>query len=590
MTSTRSADRRSARAAAAAPDADGAFTHRQILTILGGLMLGMFLAALDQTVVSTAIRTIADDLQGFELQAWATTAFLITSTISTPLYGKLSDLYGRRPFYLFAIGVFVVGSMLCGLADSMYQLAAFRAIQGIGAGGLMSLALAIIGDIVPPRERSRYQGFFMAVFGTSSVLGPVIGGFLAGQESLFGITGWRWIFYVNVPLGLLAFFVVMRVLHIPHTRRDHRIDWPGALALITCLVPLLIVAEQGRTWGWDSSRALLCYAVGTIGLIAFILAERAYGDDALLPLRLFRNRSFSMGSASSVVLGAGMFGGILLLPLYLQIVKGSSPTVAGLQMIPLVAGIMTGAMGSGIAISKTGKYKIYPLVGVVFIVAALVSMSFVVTADTSVWALVPFMVLMGVGLGFNFQPVVLAVQNAVAPQEMGVATSSVTFFRQMGGTIGVAAFLSILFTRLPTDIGNAVQDTVRANPELAPQFQQLGAGTGGSLDDTSFIQQLPDVLAQPFKVGFSNTMDLVFLVAAVVVALGFVLLLRLPELPLRNVSGIQARQGDAAGTATTDADDAGEQATEAVGAAAPTSTAPPAGLPGDIPEGGRHRG
>ena len=248
-TRTTAADRRDARAAAAAPDASGVFTHRQIITILAGLLLGMFLAALDQTVVSTAIRTIADDLQGYDLQAWATTAFLITSTITTPLYGKLSDLYGRRPFYLFAIGVFVVGSMLCGLADSMYQLAAFRALQGIGAGGLMSLALAIIGDIVPPRERSKYQGFFMAVFGTSSVLGPVIGGFLAGQDTILGITGWRWIFYVNVPLGILAFAVVWRVLHLPHQRREHRIDWPGALALVVTLVPLLIVAEQGRDLG-----------------------------------------------------------------------------------------------------------------------------------------------------------------------------------------------------------------------------------------------------------------------------------------------------------------------------------------------------
>jgi predicted MFS family arabinose efflux permease len=424
----------------------------------------------------------------------------------------------------------------------------------------------------------------MAVFGTSSVLGPVIGGFFAGQSTLLGITGWRWIFYINVPLGIAAFLVVMRVLHLPHTRRDHRIDWPGALALITCLVPLLIVAEQGRTWGWASGRSVLCYAIGAVGLIAFILAERAYKDDALLPLRLFRNRSFSVGSVSSIVLGAGMFGGILLLPQYLQIVHGSSPTVAGLQMIPLVAGIMTGAMGSGIAISKTGKYKIYPLVGVVFIVAALVAMSFIIAPTSSVWSLVPFMVLLGVGLGFNFQPVVLAVQNAVRPNEMGVATSSVTFFRQMGGTIGVAAFLSILFTRLPTDIASAAKSAIAANPSIAPQFASL-KGSNATSDTAAFLAKAPAAVVDVFKTGFTSSISLVFLVAAAVVAIGFFVLVFLPEVALRNESGIQAQQSGAGeitgkGTAVTP-DVEADQPRQSVGAAAPTSTAPPSGQPED---------
>ena len=579
MTSTRSAERRSARAAAAAPSGDGSFTHRQILTIISGLMVAMFLAALDQTVVSTAIRTIADDLQGYDLQAWATTAFLITSTIATPLYGKLSDIYGRRPFYLFAIAVFVVGSALCGIATSMYELAVWRAVQGIGAGGLMSLALAIIGDLVPPRERAKYQGYFMAVWATSSVLGPVVGGFLAGQSSLLGVDGWRWIFWINVPLGVLAFAVVIRVLHLPHVRREHRIDWPGALALVTALVPLLIIAEQGRTWGWASTAALACYAIGAVGLGAFVLAERAYGEDALLPLRLFGNRSFAVAGMGSVVMGAGMFGGLLLLPQYLQIVQGSSPTEAGLQMLPLVAGIMTGAMSSGILIGRTGRYKIFPLVGIVLMTVALVGLSFVVDADASFLSLVPFMVLMGLGLGLNMQPVILAVQNAVSPREMGVATSSVTFFRQMGGTIGTAVFLSVLFTRLPRDIESAVGDAVTADPSLGERLgQALGGGTP-DLSDTSFIQRLPEALALPFKVGFSNSIDVVLLIAAAVVALGFVVLWFLPELPLRTQSGIQAAQAEAAGAA--DPTDAAEQATSAAGVAAPTSTAPPVGRPGD---------
>ena len=534
-----------------AASSDG-FTHREIVTILSGLMLGMFLAALDQTVVSTAIRTIADDLNGYDLQAWATTAFLITSTIATPLYGKLSDLYGRRPFYLFAIAVFVLGSALCGVAQSMYQLAAFRALQGVGAGGLMSLALAIIADIVAPRERSRYQGYFMAVFGSSSVLGPVIGGFLSGQESILGIAGWRWIFWVNVPLGLLAFVVVSRVLHLPHTRREHRIDWPGAVGLVAFLVPLLIVAEQGREWGWDSGRSVTCYVIAAIGFVGFLFAEVAYGEDALVPLKLFRNRTFAVSGLSSIIVGMGMFGGLLLLPQYLQVVHGSSPTKAGLQMVPLVLGIMSGSLISGQTISRTGKYKLFPVTGVILLTASLVGMSSVVEAHTNFWTLVPFMVMLGLGLGFNFQPVILAVQNAVNPRQIGVATSSVTSFRQLGGTLGTAAFLSILFDTIPGNIADAVKASIRANPDLAEQFQRIAA-RGSDLSDTSFIQRLPAQLAEPFKVGFAESLDTVFLIAGCVVASAFFVLVFLPQLPLRTASGIQSQRAEDTAEASAEA-------------------------------------
>ncbi|XVU26819.1 MDR family MFS transporter [Actinoplanes sp. CA-054009] len=527
------------------------FTHRQILTILGGLMMGMFLAALDQTIMATATRTIADDLHGFNIQAWATTAFLITSTISTPLYGKLSDLYGRRPFFLFAIGIFVVGSMLCGLSQNMYELAAFRAIQGIGAGGLMSLALAIIGDIVPPRERAKYQGYFLAVFGTASVLGPILGGFFAGADTILWVDGWRWVFYLNVPIGIAAMAVVARVLHLPHTRVDHRIDWPGALTLIIGLVPLLTVAEQGRDWGWDSGRAFACYIVGALGLIAFVFAERAYGEEALLPLRLFRNRTVSVGATSSTILGMAMFGGLMTVPLYLQIVKGSSATMAGLQMIPFVFGIMSGSIISGQLIARTGRYRIFPIIGSTLMVAALALFS-TIGADTPLWRTMLIMVLMGLGLGGNMQPMITAVQNAVSPREIGVATSSVTFFRSMGGTLGTAIFLSVLFNVLPGKISNAFtearstpefQQALAANPDQAQTLQQATAG-GGDLSDTSFLTKLSDTIAHPFKEGFSDGIQVVFLLALAVMVIGLIVVFFLPEIPLSLRSAQQQRADD----------------------------------------------
>jgi EmrB/QacA subfamily drug resistance transporter len=529
--------------------------HRQILTIFAGLMIGMFLAALDQTIVATSIRTIADDLDGLSLQAWATTAYLITGTISTPLYGKLSDLYGRKPLFLTAIGIFVIGSVACTFATSMYQLAAFRALQGLGAGGLFSLALTIIGDIVAPRERARYQGSFVAVFGTSSVLGPVAGGFFAGQPELLGIDGWRWVFLVNVPLGILALAVVTKVLNVPHTRREHRIDWPGALALALGVVPLLVVAEQGRAWGWDSTRAIACYVVGVVGLVLFVLAERRIGDDALLPLRFFRTGVFTWGSLAVFVAGMGMFGALALLPLYLQIVKGSTPTQAGLQTLPLVLGIMSMSVFSGQFISRTGRYKIWPIIGLSFMIVGIGLLSRI-GVDTPYWRTALIMLLVGWGLGGNMQPLTLAMQNAMPPRDMGIATASATFFRQMGGTLGTAVFLSILFGALPNRIVEnfrtaaadpafqaALRDpAVLADPANKPVVAALQGGGVPNLDDSSFLSSVDPVLARPILEGFASSMSIVFLSAAAVLVLGLVAVLRMKEVPLRTQSGVEAQR------------------------------------------------
>jgi EmrB/QacA subfamily drug resistance transporter len=552
------------RAAAPSP-ASGELSHRQIMTILSGLMAGMFLAALDQTIVATSIRTIADDLQGLSIQAWVTTAYLITATISTPLYGKLSDLYGRRPFFLAAISIFVLGSALSGFATSMPELAAFRAFQGLGAGGLFSLALTIIGDIVPPRERAKYQGYFLAVFGTSSVLGPVIGGFLAGQDTILGITGWRWVFLVNVPIGIGALLLVMRSLHLPHTRREHRVDWPGALALVVGLVPLLVVAEQGRGWGWASGPAIACYLIGALGIVAFIWDQGRYGDDALIPLRLFRGKTFSIGSLLNFILGMGMFGGLAALPLYLQIVKGVSPTRAGLLLIPLTFGIMAGSIISGQIISRSGRYKKFPIVGSGLLVLALGGLG-QIGVGTPLGVTMALAGVFGIGLGFNMQPLTLALQNAVPPQDMGVATSSATFFRQMGGTLGTAVFLSVLFSTVGDKIAAAfrtdaatpafqaaVKDPqVLADPTNNRVVEAITNGGGlpkGALDDTSFLAKLDPRLAKPFLEGFTASMDLVFTSAAVVVLVAFVLVFFLPEEKLRTMSGIEARRQDEAAAA-----------------------------------------
>ncbi len=538
----------------------GVLTHRQIMVILMGLMLGMFLAALDQTIVGTAIRTIADDLHGLDQQAWATTAYLITSTIATPLYGKLSDMYGRKPFFLAAIIIFTVGSIACTFAQSMYQLAGFRALQGLGAGGLMSLALAIIGDIVPPRERAKYQGYFLAVFGTSSVLGPVLGGFFAGQDTILGIAGWRWVFLVNVPIAIVAMIVVTKVLNVPHSAHRHRIDIPGALALVVGLVPLLVVAQQGREWGWDSTRSIACYAIGGVGILSFILAERWAGDDALIPLRLFRIPLIALMSLAGLVVGVAMFGAMMVLPLYLQIVHGASPTKSGFLMLPMVVGMMTGSIVSGQITSRTGRYKIFPIIGTALMIGSLVLMHGI-GATTPLWQFDIYMAMLGLGLGNCMQTLTLAVQNAVPPRDMGVASASSTFFRQMGGTLGTAIFLSLLFSTLGdkikdafTDpsiragIGRAAQDPkVLHNPDNVAVLKHPAQAAARVMSNSSFLQDIDSRLARPFLVGFSNSMDLVFLLAAGITVVAFILFLFTKEVPLRMQSGIAAREAEESG-------------------------------------------
>jgi EmrB/QacA subfamily drug resistance transporter len=545
-------------------ESHGPLTHKQILTILAGLMMGMFLAALDQTIVSSAMRVIADDLHDLSGQAWVVTAYLITSTIVTPLYGKLSDIYGRKRFFTAAIVIFLFGSILCTFATSMPMLAGFRAVQGLGAGGLFSLALAIIGDIVPPRERAKYQGYFLAVFGTSSVLGPVVGGFFAGQSTILGITGWRWVFLVNVPIGLAALFVVDRTLHLRHTRLDHRIDFGGAASLTVGLVPLLLVAEQGRDWGWASGRSLACYGVGLIGLIAFFLVERAMGAEALIPLRLFTNKTVGVASIASVVLGMGMFGGLASLPLYLQIVKGATPTSAGLMLLPMTLGMMSGSIISGQIISRTGQYRQFPIIGCGLLIVSLFGFHYV-GADTALWQTMILMLFFGLGLGCNMQPLTLAVQNAVPPRDIGVATSSATFTRQIGGTLGVAVFLSILFSAVPSRIQTAFAKIAptpefqaalknpqsptgnpKANADFIHSLQQAQSGGGGRgainpLSDSSFIQQLDPRLAKPFLIGFSQAMDLVFLIGSAVMVIAFIVVWFLPHVELRSGSAYDSR-------------------------------------------------
>jgi len=546
---------RAERKAAAAESAlTGVMTHRQIMFVLFGLMAGMFLSALDQSVVGTAMRTIADDLNGLSAQAWVTTAYLITSTIATPIYGKLGDIFGRRKLFIAAISIFIFGSVICGFANSMYELAAFRAIQGIGAGGLFALALTILADIVPPRDRARYQGMFLAVFGTSSVIGPLVGGLLAGIDSFAGITGWRWIFLMNIPIGAVALLLVVSYLHVPHIEaKSKKIDWWGVLTIIVGVVPLLIVAEQGREWGWASTNSITAYVLGVVGIISFIIIERKMGEDAILPLHLFKSRTFSLTTLLGVIVGMGMFGGMISLPLVLQIVYGATPTESGYLMIPMVMGLMASSILSGQITSRTGKYKIFMVLG-----TALMSVSFLYLSTLvytwAIWQVSIGMVIMGLGLGQMMQTLTIASQNAVEAQHIGVATSSATFFRQMGGTLGVAVFLSILFNGLAdkgTDIAKKIQEAIAANPALLNDPRNAAFNSGQDINamiqaDSSFLKTASPELADPIRQAFAESTAGVFVSASVVVIVAFALALFIKEVALRTKSGVQEKAEQAA--------------------------------------------
>ncbi|MCU1475411.1 MAG: family efflux transporter permease subunit [Subtercola sp.] len=538
-------------------DAGGVMSHRPILVIIGALMAGMFLSALDQTIVGTSMRTISDDLHGLSLQAWVTTAYLIMSTISTPIYGKLSDIFGRRPLFIIAITIFLVGSLLAGLSTSMYELAVFRGIQGLGAGGLMALPLAIMGDMLAPRERAKYQGYFLATFGIASVIGPLLGGLLSGTNEILFISGWRWVFLINLPIGIIALGVVMRYLHLPHTKRSARIDWWGAAMVILALVPLLLIAEQGREWGWGSGGAWACYALSFIGIIAFIFVERRMGDDALIPLKLFKSSTFSMATILGVLVGFGMFGALLTVPLYLQIVQGRTPTESGFLMLPMILGLMIASIVSGQLIARTGRYKKFPVLGTAFMAIGFYIMTFL-TVDKPLYFVMIGMFIIGLGLGQMMQTLTIASQNSVGPRDIGVATSASTFFRQIGGTLGTAVVFSFIFTRLPQTVADAfalpstqagiaaaaTDPSVTGNPvntQVLTWIQtQDTAAIGAALDgDTAFLNVIDPRLAFPFLSGFSYAIASVFWITLAVVIVAFVLACFLKAPPLRAKSAMQ---------------------------------------------------
>lgn len=486
------------------------------MVIMSALMLVLLLAALDQTIVATALPKIAVDLHGLNKLSWVATAYLLTSAVTTPLYGKISDLHGRKKIFQAAIVIFLVGSALCGLSRSMNELAIFRAIQGIGAGGLMSLVLAIIGDIITPRQRGRYMGYFGAVFGLSSVAGPLLGGFLTDSLS------WRWIFYINLPLGIVALLAVARRLHLPVHKRQHKIDYFGA-ALISAGTASLLLATVwgGTTYSWGSGEIIgLLGAGGLLTLIYLSWEKRA--AEPILPMRLFKNDIFTVSVVLSLLVGVAMFASILYIPEYQQVVRGYSPTKSGLLMLPLVVGLFSASIISGRLMSKFGRYRIFPLVGTLVLAFGLWLFSHL-GLTTSEWVLGAWMLVIGIGMGSFMQVMILAIQNSVDRRELGTATAAATFFRSLGASFGGAIFGTILINRLNLHLA-----------ELLPA-QAVGKVSVGAIQTTGTagIQNLPPALSHDVLLAFIRSFHDMFLLAVPIALLAFVAAIFLRETPLR---------------------------------------------------------